>query len=82
MHIPCKDFHRLLHATLLRISASWAVFHFISQTLLRVQRYRIYLILCGGMGLALVAAGVLRLDVVQEYLALIFRRRVCWRQFR
>ena len=41
-----------------------AVFHFISQTLLRVQRYRIYLVLYGGAGLSVVAATILRLSVV------------------
>jgi hypothetical protein len=40
-----------------------AVFHFISQTLLRVQRYRIYLVLYGGVGLSVIVASVLRLTV-------------------
>jgi len=56
--------HGLLHATLLRNPVSRAVFHFISQTVLRVQRYRIYLVLYGGVGLSVVVASVLRLDVV------------------
>jgi hypothetical protein len=43
-----------------------AVFHFISQTLLRVQRYRIYLVLYGGVGLSVVAATVLRIAVVHS----------------
>ncbi len=63
-----KPVHRILHATLARIPAARAVFHFIGQTLLRVQRYRIYLVLYGGMGLALVTASILRLDVVQKHL--------------
>jgi hypothetical protein len=53
----------LLHATLLRPPVRRAVFHFISQTLLRVQRYRIYLVLYGGIGLSVVIASVLRLKV-------------------
>jgi len=53
----------LLHATLLRSPVSCAVYHFIGQTLLRVQRYRIYLILYGGVGLSVVVASVLRLTV-------------------
>jgi hypothetical protein len=61
--------HRILHATLSRIPVSRAVFHFISQTLLRLQRYRIYLTLYSGMGLALVTVSILRLNVVQEYLS-------------
>jgi hypothetical protein len=40
-----------------------AIFHFISQTLLRVQRYRIYLVLYGGVGLSVVVASILRLTV-------------------
>jgi hypothetical protein len=57
--------HSILHATLLRVPVSRAVFHFISQTLLRVQRYRIYLVLYGGVGLSVVVAGVLRLTVAR-----------------
>jgi hypothetical protein len=53
----------LLHATLLRSPVSRAVYHFIGQTLLRVQRYRIYLVLYGGVGLSVVVASVLRLKV-------------------
>jgi hypothetical protein len=55
--------HSLLHVTLLRNPVRRAVFHFISQTLLRVQRYRIYLVLYGGVGLSVVVASVLRLSV-------------------
>ncbi len=54
---------KLLHGTLVRPPVRRAVFHFISQTLLRVQRYRIYLVLYGGVGLSVVAATVLRLTV-------------------
>jgi hypothetical protein len=55
--------HKLLHATILRQPECRAVFHFISQTVLRVQRYRIYLVLYGGVGLSVVVASVLRLSV-------------------
>lgn len=55
--------HRLLHPTLLRTPVRRAVFHFISQSLFRVQRYRIYLVLYGGVGLSVVAASILRLTV-------------------
>jgi hypothetical protein len=53
----------LLDATILRRPIDRAVFHFISQTLLRVQRYRIYLVFYGGVGLSVVVATVLRLTV-------------------
>jgi hypothetical protein len=58
-----RPLHSLLHATLLRTPVPRAVFHFISQTLLSVQRYRIYLVLYGGVGLSVVVASVLRLSV-------------------
>jgi heme/copper-type cytochrome/quinol oxidase subunit 3 len=58
-----RPLNRLLDATQLRNPARRAVFHFISQTLLRVQRYRIYLVLYGGVGLSVVVASVLRLSV-------------------
>jgi hypothetical protein len=54
---------KLIHATLVRHPVRRAVFHFISQTLLRVQRYRIYLVLYGGAGLSVVVATILRLTV-------------------
>jgi hypothetical protein len=61
-----RPLHLLLHATLIRPPVRRAVFHFISRTLLRVQRYRIYLVLYGGVGLSIVAATVLRVAVVQS----------------
>ena len=52
-----------LRATLVRPPVRRAVFHFIGQTLLRVPRYRIYLVLYGGVGLSVVAAAVLRFSM-------------------
>ncbi len=43
-----------------------SVFHFISQTLLRVPRYRIYLVLYGGVGLSIVVASILRFTVAHQ----------------
>ncbi len=57
----------LIHATLVRHPLRRAVFHFISQTLLRVPRYRIYLVLYGGVGLSVVAATILRLSIVDRH---------------
>jgi hypothetical protein len=51
---------QVLHATIIRRPQRRAIFHFISQTLLRVPRYRIYLVLYGGVGLSVVAASILR----------------------
>jgi hypothetical protein len=53
----------LLHATLVRAPVCRAVFHFIGQTMLRVPRYRIYLVLYGGVGLSVVIATILRFTV-------------------
>ncbi len=58
-----RPLHGLLDVTLLRPPIRRAVFHFISQTLLRVQRYRIYLVLYGGVGLSVLVASILRLTV-------------------
>src|SRR5206468_9504663 len=58
----------LLHATVVRAPVRRAVFHFIGQTLLRVPRYRIYLVLYGGVGLSVVAAAVLRFSMVGQQL--------------
>ena len=52
-----------LHLTAARRPLRRAVFHFINQTLLRVPRYRIYLVLYGGVGLSVLTATVLRLNV-------------------
>jgi hypothetical protein len=64
--------HRLLHATILRAPNSRAVFHFISQTLLRVQRYRIYLVLYDGVGLSLVVALILRIHIAHQQMRINF----------
>ena len=58
----------LLHATLVRPPVRRAVFHFIGQTLMRVPRYRIYLVLYGGVGLSVVAASVLRFSMQGPHL--------------
>lgn len=65
--LMARPMNALLHATICRVSARRAIYHFINQTLLRVQRYRIYLIMYSGMGMALVTASVVRLNVVQGH---------------
>jgi hypothetical protein len=57
---------RILHATIVRTPEHRAIFHYITQTLLRVPRYRIYLILYGGVGLSIVIASVLRFSTVNN----------------
>jgi hypothetical protein len=58
----------LLHATLVRSTIRRAIFHFIGQTLVRVPRYRIYLVLYGGVGLSVVVATVLRFTIQGDHL--------------
>lgn len=59
-----RPVHNLLHATVVRPPVRRAVFHFIGQTLLRVPRYRIYLVLYGSVGVSVVAATVVRFAVL------------------
>jgi hypothetical protein len=54
---PVRQF---LHVTLVPNPVRRAVFHFMSQTILRVPRYRVHLVLYGGVGLSVVTASVLR----------------------
>jgi hypothetical protein len=49
----------LLHAGLVRAPRQRAIYHFINQTLLRTQRHRVYLAMYGGVGIALMIAGVI-----------------------
>jgi hypothetical protein len=58
-----QPFLRILHATIVRAPVCRAVFHFIGQTMFRVPRYRIYLVLYGGVGLSVVIATILRFHV-------------------
>jgi hypothetical protein len=59
-----RPFNRFLHAVVVHLPIRRAVFHFISQTVLRVPRYRIYLVLYGGVGLSVVTTAILRFNVV------------------
>ncbi len=61
---------RLMNDTLLRNPLRRAVFHFISQTLLRVPRYRIYLVLYGGVGLSVVTATILRISITNRQVSM------------
>jgi hypothetical protein len=61
-------FNGLLHATVVRGPVRRAIYHFIGQTISRVPRYRIYLVLYGGVGLSVVAASVLRFSLAGQHL--------------
>jgi hypothetical protein len=59
-----------LHGTILRPPIRRALFHFIQQTFPRVPRYRVYLVLYGGVGLSVVAATLLRVDALHQQVRL------------
>lgn len=61
-----RPLHAVLHATATRPPVRRAAFHFISQTLLRVPRYRIHLVLYGGVGVSFLIAAVLRLAIAHH----------------
>src|SRR5258708_1518720 len=56
-------FQRILQATILRLPAQRAIFHFISQTILRAQRQRVMLAMYGGLAIALTLSDVLAFRV-------------------
>ncbi len=58
---------RVVNATIVRRPERRAIFHYTTQTLFRVPRYRIYLVLFGGVGLSVAIAGVLRFSVAQGH---------------
>ena len=62
----------VFHATLARTPACRAVWQFIGQNLLRVPRYRMVLVMYGGMGAALLFATVTRVSVAHGRIALVF----------
>jgi hypothetical protein len=60
----------VLHSTLLRSAQVRAVYHFISQTILRVPRLRLYLTMYAGVGLALAISGAVLLAIQNEHIRL------------
>jgi hypothetical protein len=63
---------RMVHATLARRPVCRAIWHFIGQNLVRVPRYRMVLVMYGGMGVALVLATVMRVSTAGGRIALLF----------
>jgi hypothetical protein len=68
---PGSLIERVVNATIVRTPRCRAIFHFVTQTLFRVPRYRIYLVLYGGVGLSIVIAGVLRFAVVTGHVEML-----------
>ncbi len=56
----------LVNRAIVRSPEQRAIFHYVTQTLLRVSRYRIYLVFYGGVGLSIVISSVLRISVVHH----------------
>ncbi len=54
---------RVLHATLVRTPPQRAVYHFISQSLFRSQRHRLYLAMYAGIGIALASVWIVAFRV-------------------
>jgi hypothetical protein len=66
--VAAAPVNRILHATLLRNPVQRGVYHFITCSLLRTQRHRVYLALYGGLGLALLVACALLLRLTPGHL--------------
>ena len=66
-----RSIGRLVNAVIVRSPERRAVFHFVTQTLFRVPRYRIYLVLYGGVGLSIVIASVLRFAVTKSHVEML-----------
>jgi hypothetical protein len=60
--------NRVLHATLVRTPPRRAVHHFISQTLFRSQRHRLYLAMYAGVGIALACVWIIALRVEGDHI--------------
>jgi len=63
---------RVLHATLARTPVCRAIWQFIGQNLLRVPRYRMVLVMYGGMGAALLLATVTRVSLAHGGIQFVF----------
>jgi hypothetical protein len=63
--------NRLLHATLLRNRMQRGIYHFISYSLLRTHRHRVYLAMYAGLGLALLTACAVLLKLAHGHLSIV-----------
>lgn len=65
-------FRPILHATILRSPQQRAIYHFVSQTLFRTPRLRLYLSLYAGVAISLAMSGILLLRISPEHIRLGF----------
>jgi hypothetical protein len=63
---------RLFHATISRSPITRAIYHFVSQTLFRTYRHRVYLALYGGVGVALLLSCAVMLKIGAGGVGIIF----------
>lgn len=63
LHRSTVLMERMLHLSLAHNPAARAIWHFVSGNLVRVARYRMYLVMYGGAGAALVVASIVRAEV-------------------
>ena len=63
-----RPINRLLHATILQLPERRAIFHFISQTIMRIQKHRVLLAMYGGLGIAITLAETTSLTIVDNRL--------------
>lgn len=68
---PLGMLSRIVHATIIRAAKQRAIFHYITQTLFRIPRYRIYLVLYGGVGLSIIIASVLRFSTAKAQIHVV-----------
>ncbi len=61
----------LLNLSILRTPGRRAIYYFISQTLPRVERHRLFLAMYGGLGLSLVVSSAVALRVAHHQVALV-----------
>jgi hypothetical protein len=67
-NIAIVPIRRLLHVTLLRNAVQRGIYHFISCSLLRTQRHRVYMAMYGGLGLALMVSCTMLLKLSHRHL--------------
>ena len=63
--------NHLLHATLLRNRMQRGIYHFISYSLLRTHRHRVYLAMYAGLGLALLTACAVLLKLAHGHISIV-----------
>ena len=77
-----RPLHALLNLSVLRTPARRAIYYFISQTLPRVERHRLYLAMYGGLGLSLVISSAVVLRLEHHRATLVLSLTACASRYR